>query len=149
MIDWTPVAVAVAGFAFSFAKIYGQRLIAAKMQKTEDAATLNRALDNALGAMQNAEEIGLRSHPLQSDDLHVTPAMAAGVQYAIDHATDEMTRLGVTPEAVAEKLAARQGLVKLGDARADAITGAALLYGQKAAGTPPPVPGTGDVGKTA
>ncbi len=116
MIDWTPIVLAAATFVFGVLKLVADRQINARVKDEQAVATLNKALDNGLGAMQQAVELGIRSHPLQSDLPGVPPATAAGVQYVLDHAKDELARFGIDEVAVADKLNARLGREKLGAA---------------------------------
>jgi hypothetical protein len=110
--DFTPVVVAIVGGAFSVIGIVATTLINSRMKDTKDAATLTAAIGNSLGAVQNAIDAGLRSHPLQAT-LPVSPSMAAGVQYVINHAGDVATRLGVSSADIADKIDARLGLAKI------------------------------------
>lgn len=111
--DFTPVVVAIVGGVFSVIGIVVTALINARMKDTQAAATLNSAIGNALGAMQNAADAGLKSHPLQAVIPGISPELASGVQYAMDHAGDEAARFGITPALIADKINARAGLVKL------------------------------------
>lgn len=113
MIDWTPIVLAAASFTFAVLKLVADQQINARVKNQADRDILNKALDNSLGAIQQAAEKGLHAHPLQSDDLHVSGPVAVGVQYVLDHAGDEMKRLEITPEAAADKINARLGLNKI------------------------------------
>jgi hypothetical protein len=113
-IDFTSIAVAVVGGVFSIIGIVATSLINSRMKDTQAAATLNTALTNSLGAVQNAVDVGLKLHPLQATlPAGVSPQVATGVQYVLDHAGDEATRLGVTPAAMADKIEAKMGLTKI------------------------------------
>lgn len=111
--DFTPVVVAVVGGVFLVISTVATALINSHMKDAQAATVLNAAIGNSLGAMQNAVDAGIRSHPLQATIPGITPALAAGVQYGLDHAGEEAARLGVTPAAIADKINARLGLVKL------------------------------------
>ena len=110
-IDFTPIVVAVVGGAFSVIGIVATALINSKMKDTQAAATLDKALTNSLGAVQNAVDANLQQHPLQAT-ISTTPSVAAGISYVMNNAGPEMARLGVTPAAVASKIEARIGLQK-------------------------------------
>lgn len=111
--DFTPIVVAIVGGVFSVIGIVATAMINSHMKDAQAAATLNAAIGNSLGAVQNALDAGLKSHPLQAAIPGISPAMAAGVQYGLDHAGDEAERLGVSPAAIADKIDARLGLAKI------------------------------------
>lgn len=111
--DFTPVVVAVVGGVFSVIGIVATAMVNSHMKDAQAATALNAAIGNSLGAVQNAVDAGIRSHPLQATIPGITPALAAGVQYGLDHAGEEAARLGVTPAALADKINARLGLVKM------------------------------------
>lgn len=111
--DFTPIVVAVVGGIFLVISTVATAMVNSHMKDTQAAATLNAAIGNSLGAVQNAVDAGIRSHPLQATIPGITPELAAGVQYGIDHAGEEAARLGVTPAAIADKISARLGLVKM------------------------------------
>lgn len=111
--DLTPVVVAIVGGVFSVIGIVATALINSHMKDAQAATALNAAIGNSLGAVQNAIDAGIRSHPLQATIPGITPALAAGVQYGLDHAGEEAARLGVTPADIADKINARLGLVKI------------------------------------
>jgi hypothetical protein len=111
--DFTGIAIAIVGGVFSVIGIVATAMINSHMKDTQAAATLNAAIGNSLGAVQNALDAGLKSHPLQAAIPGISPTMAAGVQYGLDHAGDEAERLGVSPAAIADKIDARLGLAKI------------------------------------
>lgn len=111
--DFTPIVVAVVGGVFSVIGIVATALINSHMKDAQAATVLNAAIGNSLGAVQNAIDAGIRSHPLQATIPGITPALAAGVQYALDHAGQEAALRGITPAAIADKINARLGLVKM------------------------------------
>lgn len=73
-----------------------------------EAATAQTALQNALGAMQQAVQKGLTAHPLQVNLPGISPALGAGIQYAIDQGGPAIGKLSL--EEVADKLNARLGV---------------------------------------
>jgi hypothetical protein len=109
--DFTPVVVAIVGGVFSVIGIIATTLINSKLKNANDAATLDRALTNSLGAVKIAVDAGLQQHPLQAT-VSTTPEVAAGIQYVLNNAGDEAARLGVTPAALASKIETRIGLQK-------------------------------------
>ena len=114
MIDYTPIVVEVCSGLLTITGIVATALVKKYVTDTAAATALNNAIGNSLGVVQNAEEIMLKSHPLQAQlPSSVSPAAAAGVQYVLDHAGDEAARFGITPTAIADKIDARMGLVKM------------------------------------
>src|ERR1700721_619851 len=111
VVDWTPIVVAVVGGCFSVIGTVFLAWLQAHMKDQTAALALGNAVKNSLGAAQNAVDAGLVSHPLQTTlPAGTSPAVAAGVSYVISQAGPEMTRLGITPDAVAAKVAAQIGL---------------------------------------
>ncbi len=114
MIDYTAIVVALVGGLFSVLGVVIPLIISSRIKDKQAAETLNNAVGNALGAMKNAVDHGLMAHPLQAAlPSGTSPELAAGVQYALDHAGAEAARIGITPDAIADKINARLGLVKL------------------------------------
>jgi hypothetical protein len=122
-IDLTGVAASCLAAVISIAGSLFLAWLQSHMKDQAAAATLGAAVQNALGAAQNAADDGLASHPLQVKlPAGTSPAVAAGVSYVLDQAGPEMTRLGVTPDAVAAKVAAQIGLAKVAAAPANNAT---------------------------
>ena len=114
MIDYTPIVVEVCSGLLTITGIVATALVKKYVTDTTSATALNNAIGNSLGAVQNAEEAMLKSHPLQAQlPSSVSPAAAAGVQYVLDHAGAEAARFGITPAAIADKINARMGLTKM------------------------------------
>jgi hypothetical protein len=113
-IDWTPIVGAIVGGVFSIVGSVFLAWLQSHMKDQAAAATLGKAVQNALGAAQNAVDAGLKAHPLQSSlPVGTSPAVASGVQYVLNQAGPEMARLGVTPDAVAGKVEAQIGLSRI------------------------------------
>jgi hypothetical protein len=111
VIDWTPIVVAVVGGLFSVIGIVATALISSRMKNQQAATTLSNAVTNSLGAVQNAIDVGLTTHPLQTTlPAGTSPEVAAGVQYILNQAGPEMATLGVTPDLLAGKVEAQIGL---------------------------------------
>ncbi len=113
-IDLTGVAVSVVGAFLSALATIFLAWLQSHMKDQAAAATIGAAVKNAVGAVQQATEIGIQSHPLLYKLPPGTPApTAAGVQYVLDHAGPELERFsGITLEDVTEKVNAQLGLVK-------------------------------------
>src|ERR1035437_7421514 len=105
-IDLTGVAVSVVGAILSIVTTTFLAWLSSHMKDQAAAATIGAAVKNAVGAVEQAADAGLRSHPLQVELPPGTPApTAAGVQYVIDHAGPELTRFtGITLDAVTAKV---------------------------------------------
>jgi hypothetical protein len=117
MIDFTPVAVAAVGGLMTIVGSIFLTWLQAHMKDQAAAVTINNAVTNALGAVQNAVATGLKAHPLQAQVPGLNPATAAGVQYVLDNAGPELERYaGITPALIASKIEARIGLAKQGTA---------------------------------
>lgn len=84
-----------------------------KMNDKQAAATLANAIVNGVGKMQQTAVDAVTVLNPQVNIPGITPKMAAGVQYVLDHAGDEAKRFGITPEAIADKLDAKIGLVNI------------------------------------
>ena len=122
MIDFTPIVVAIVGGLFSVIGSVFLLWLQSHMKDQAAAATIGAAVKNGLGAAQNAIDAGLTAHPLQATlPAGTSPAVAAGVAYVLSQAGPEATRLGITPGAIAAKVAAQLGLVKAAAAAAPAV----------------------------
>lgn len=110
-IDLTGVAVAATGGFFSILGIVITVWLQSHMKDQAAAATMASAIKNSLGAIQQAATSEIQQiHP----SIPGVPAvLEPGVQYVMDHAGDEMTRLGVTPLAIAQKVEAQIGLANI------------------------------------
>lgn len=114
MIDYTPIVLQACAGLCTIAGIIVTAAVRKYVSDTTAATALNNAITNSLGAVQNAVDTQLKSHPLQSNlPSYVSPATAAGVQYVIDHAQDEADHFDISPAAIADKINARLGLIKL------------------------------------
>jgi type II secretory pathway pseudopilin PulG len=114
MIDFTQVVIAIVGGILSIAGSVFLAWLSSHMKDQAAAATIGSAVNNALGAVQQAVDAGITTHPLQATIPGITPAAAAGVQYVLDNAGPELSRFAdVTPSSIAEKIDAKIGLAKL------------------------------------
>lgn len=122
MIDWTTVIVAVVGAAFPVLGAIATYLINKNMKDTAAAATLDAAVKNSLGAIQQAVETGITKSRSQGLVPGMSAETATGVQYVLDHAGTEAKRLGISEAAVADKVIARVGLAKIAAAESATTT---------------------------
>lgn len=114
-LDLTGIAISIIGGVFSIIAIVATALINARLADKQTADTLDKALTNALGAMQqSAEQSVLAGKPsIRLPGSVLSPQMAVGVQYVLDHAGDEAARHGLDAAAIADKINARIGLAKI------------------------------------
>lgn len=121
IIDLTGIVAAIVGGIFSMLAIMITAQIDKRSKDKQAASTLDAAIENALGAIQQAAVNAIKSIKPAVHIDRVPDSLAAGVQYVLDHAGDEMERFGLTPELIADKINARIGLKSLAFAHAQAI----------------------------
>jgi hypothetical protein len=115
MIDFTQIVIAIVGGILSVVGTVFLAWLQSHMKDQAAAATIGNAVNNAIGAVQQAADAGIKSHPLQAQIPGITPAAAAGVQYVLDNAGPELQRFAdVTPATIAAKIDAKIGLTKIG-----------------------------------
>jgi hypothetical protein len=112
-LDLTGLLVAIVGGFFSVATLVVGAWINARMQDTAARQTLNTAVQNSLGAIQQAAAMAIMSGKPQITIPGIPANLAPGVQYVLDHAGDEATRLGVSPALIADKVSAQIGLTQI------------------------------------
>jgi len=112
-VDLTGIATSVVGGVVTILVAVLTALINSRMKDAQARETLKNAVANSLGAIQQAADTTIaRVQPTVALPAQAA-SLAPGVQYVLDHAGDEMKRLGVTPEAVADKIDAQIGLAKI------------------------------------
>jgi hypothetical protein len=112
-IDLTGIAVAFVSLVGTVLSVVVPLMIQKYVGNRQAAQTLCNAVQNSLGAMQRATETGLRANPLTVPVSGLTPQMAVGLQYVLDHAGEEAKRLGITKEKLISKIEARIGLANI------------------------------------
>lgn len=112
-IDLTGIATTLIAGVFSILAVVIPMLINARMKDTAAAAALSSAVKNSLGALEQASSSAVVSAKPVVTIPGVSAALAPGVQYVLDHAGEEASRFGVTPEAIADKISAQIGLAKI------------------------------------
>lgn len=141
MTDWSPVILSFSGLLFALANAYGVMWIQKHFKDQAAEATIQNAYQNALGAMQQAEQSGLASHPLQKDIPGVSPMMATGLQYMMDQASNALARKSVTTDEMVRGLDARVGVLNIKTNQATAASPAPtpqpLAAVQKSSEAPP------------
>lgn len=109
-LDLTAIVLAIIGGVFAVIKIVAETFAASRIKDAAAREVVNKALDNALGAIQQAAQSRVVAAQPQLAVPGIPVSLQAGVQYVLDHAGDEASRLGITPGAIADKLNARIGL---------------------------------------
>jgi hypothetical protein len=110
-VDLTGVAVAATSGFFSVLAIIITVWLQNHISNKAAAETLSNAVKNSLGAIQQAATSQIQqAHP---QIPNVPASLAPGVQYVLDHAGDEMAKLGITPQSVASKIEAQVGLANI------------------------------------
>ena len=112
-LDLTAVSVAVVGGIFAVIKIVAEYYANSRIKDATARAVVASALDNALGAIQQASQKAVINAQPHIPIPGVAAGLVPGVQYVLDHAGDEAARLGITPTALADKLDARLGLANI------------------------------------
>jgi hypothetical protein len=107
-VDLTGIAVSVIGGGFSILALVVSAWLTAHIKNQTAAATVEAAVQNSLGAIQQAADGGIVAlHPQVTG---VPASLAVGVRYVLEQAGPETTRLGITPAAIAAKIEAKIGL---------------------------------------
>lgn len=129
-IDLTQILIAVIGGAFAIVNAVFVVWLQSNMKDKAAAATLATAVSNSLGAIQQAATTGVAfSKPTVALPAGVSPQVAIGVQYVLDHAGNEATRLGITPESIASKINAKLGLQTIAQATPTVVVAAPVATG--------------------
>lgn len=109
-LDLTAVMVAIVGGVFAVIKIVAESFAASRIKDATARDVVDKALDNALGAMQQAAQGEVATLKPTLAIPGVAASLTPGVQYVLDHAGDEVARLGITPASIADKINARIGV---------------------------------------
>lgn len=113
-IDLTGIATSVIAGIFGLLAIIIPLVINSHVKDQAAAVTLNNAVKNSLGAIQQAATTGIKTMaPSVNLPSSTPPDIVVGVQYALDHAGDEAKRLGITQDMIASKVSAQIGLAKI------------------------------------
>lgn len=110
IVDLTGVAVAATGGVFSILGIVLSAWLASHVKDQAARVVVAKALDNSLGALQTAATSTLQAEHPTVNIPGVPPDLLPGVQYVLDHAGAEASRLGITPVGIASKIDAKIGL---------------------------------------
>lgn len=111
MVDFNTLALDVIGVLATVVYAYFKAWEQSHIKDTTAATTLDNAVKNSLGVIQQAAASRLQTHPLQLTLPALSAPVAAGVQYVIDQAGPEIKRFGeITTADIAAKVLAKQGL---------------------------------------
>ncbi len=110
-VDLTGVAVAVTGGVFSILAIIVSAWVTTHIKNQAMAATLLAAINNSLGALQQAATSEIQT--IKPAIPGVPDKLAPAVQYVLDQAGTEAANLGITPIAIAQKVEAKIGLASI------------------------------------
>lgn len=139
-IDLTGIATSVIAGIFGLLAIIIPLVINSHVKDQAAAATLNNAVKNSLGAIQQAATTGIKAMaPSVNLPSSTPPDIVVGVQYALDHAGDEAKRLGITQDMLASKISAQIGLAKIQANVAGTATSPAVMPVGAAGGAIAPV----------
>lgn len=115
-----PTSITLAGIAVAavvpITTILGSVAIALVNKYVKDAAAaklIDGAIASSVGTIQQVAQGAIKTVDPSLAIPARYAAYAPGVQYVVDHAGDELTRLGVTPEAVAERIEAKIGVLNI------------------------------------
>lgn len=108
-MNLTQIIVTIIGGVFSVIAAVFSIWLAGHMKDQAAAAAVNNAVKNSLGAIQQAAQAGVVSLDPKVT-VPVTPEMGAGIQYVLNNAGNEASRLGITQAAIVEKISAQIGL---------------------------------------
>ena len=112
-INLTGIATSLIAGVFAVLGIVIPLLINARIKDAQAASTLGNAVKNSLGAIEQAATVGVSTLKPTITIPGVSPSVASGVQYVLDHAGTEAARLNITPAAIADKVNAQLGLAKI------------------------------------
>ena len=126
-LDLTGIATAVIAGVFGILGVVVPLWLRSRINDQDDAAVVAKAVQNALGAVQQAAVTGVTTlHPSVPLPAGTPPGVAIGVQYVLTHAGDEAARIGVTPAAIASKVVAQMGLAQIAANTAAQVPGLAV-----------------------
>jgi hypothetical protein len=109
VIDFTPIVVALINLVFPAVAGVATYLINGLVKNQQLATQLSKAVENAMGTVQQHAADSLRGKA----ELRMTttdPAIAAGVRYVVDNAAEAITHFKIPTDRIAEKLVAKVGL---------------------------------------
>jgi hypothetical protein len=112
-IDITGIAVACIAGLFGVLGPVALYMVQSHVKDVQAAAVLAAAVKNSLGAAQQALDGVASVLPPVRVPAGIPPQLVVPLQYVLNHAGDEAGRLGITPQAIADKIVAQRGLVQI------------------------------------
>jgi hypothetical protein len=112
-IDLTGISTAVIAGVFSILAVVVPLFIQSHMKDKQAAAALATAIQNSLGAIQQAAQTEVTTISPTVSIPGVPANIAVGVQYVLDHAGEEAARFGISATDLAEKISAQIGLANI------------------------------------
>lgn len=118
-IDLTGIATSSIAGIFAVLGVVLPLLIASRVKNAAAASTLDAAVKNSLGAIEQAATLSVTTLKPSIAIPGVDPGLASAVQYVIDHAGAEATAAMKTtaftslPVYIADKVSAQIGLAKI------------------------------------
>ena len=99
VIDFTPIVVALINLVFPAVAAVATYVINGLVKNQQLAAQLSKAVENALGTVQQhaADSLKGKNLTMTVDD----PAIQAGVKYVVDNAADAITHFKIPTERIA------------------------------------------------
>jgi hypothetical protein len=112
-LDLTGIAVACIAGLFGVLGPVALYMVQSHVKDVQAAAVLAAAVKNSLGAAQQALDGVASVLPPVRVPAGIPPQLVVPLQYVLNHAGDEAGRLGITPQAIADKIVAQKGLVQI------------------------------------
>lgn len=107
------VLIAVVAGVFSVLGVIAPIMVNKYVADASARASLSTAIQNALGAIQQAITPGVKAPGQGTVDPGVKPELAAGVDYVQNHVPAAVARFKLTPAQISDKIDAQVGLMKL------------------------------------
>lgn len=112
-LDLTNMLLSAIGAAFTVVGAVATWLVNTYVKDAAARSIINDALQRGLGALQQSVQQAIPTAKIAAALPAALQQYAPAVQYVLDHAGDELARLGVTPAAVAAKIEAELGLLNI------------------------------------
>lgn len=112
-VSFTSLLLSLAAAGIPIVGAVALALVNKYVKDASAAKLIDDAIASSVGTLQQVAQGSIKT----VDPSLVFPAKfaayAPGIQYVVDHAGDALTRLGITPEMVAEKIEAKVGLANV------------------------------------
>lgn len=107
------VVLPVVGLVFSVMRVLSAYWLKKHLSDQELAAQLSNAFNNSLGAVQQGVSRMIIPPSVAVATSAVPERLQPGVQYVINNAEEALARWPMSPERMAEKIVAREGLKEI------------------------------------